>query len=85
MEYSQELINAVNKYNENLDSIADKILKLKLQLNDEDIEVRNLHSLFSKLKVINSVKSRKQTEFLLQEVKNEYGYQLECMAKENEK
>ena len=81
MEYSQELISAVNKYNENLDSIADKILKLKLQLNDENIEVRNLHSLFGKLKVINSVKSRKQTENLLREVKEEYGYQLECMVR----
>ena len=62
MEYSQELINAVIKYNENLDSIANKILKLKIK-NEEDIKVNNLNSLFSKLKVINSVKSRKQTEF----------------------
>ena len=64
MEYSQELINAVNKYNENLDSIADKILRLKMQLNNEDIEVNNLQSIFGKLKVINNTKSRKQTELL---------------------
>lgn len=83
MEYSQELINAVIKYNENLDSIANKILKLKIK-NEEDIKVNNLNSLFSKLKVINSVKSRKQTEFLLQEIENEYGYQLEGWTRKSE-
>lgn len=77
MEYSQELINAVNKYNENLDSIADKILQLKIQLNNKDIEVNNLQSI---LKVINNTKSRKQTE-LLTEIIHEYGYQLECLVR----
>lgn len=81
MEYSQELINAVNKYNENLDSIADKILQLKIQLNNEDIEVNNLQSIFGKLKVINNTKSRKQTESLLTEIIHEYGYQLECLVR----
>lgn len=81
MEYSQELINAVNKYNENLDSIADKILRLKIQLNNEDIEVNNLQSIFGKLKVINNTKSRKQTESLLTEIIHEYGYHLECLVR----
>lgn len=80
MEYSQELINAVNKYNENLDSIADKTLRLKMQLNNEDIEVNNLQSIFGKLKVINNTKSRKQTE-LLTEIIHEYGYQLKCLVR----
>lgn len=80
MEYSQELINAVNKYNENLDSIADKILRLKIQLNNEDIEVNNLQSIFGKLKVINNTKLRNQTE-LLTEIIHEYGYQLKCLVR----
>lgn len=46
--------------------------------------MNNLNSLFSKLKVINSVKSRKQTEFLLQEIENEYGYQLEGWTRKSE-
>ena len=67
----------MNKYNDNLESIAQRILNLKIDFNDEDINMRNLYSLIDKLPVINSAKSRKETEQLLKNVITEYGYMLE--------
>lgn len=77
MEYPKELTIAINKYNDNLKSIANKILKLQLGFTDTQIEMKNLHGLENKLSVINSTKSRKESERLLKEVINEYGYILE--------
>ena len=67
----------MNEYNDNLESIAQKILNLKIDFTDKDIEIRNLYSLIDKLSVINSTKSRKETEKLLKNVITEYGYMLE--------
>lgn len=75
--YTEELIISVNKYNNNLDEIAKKILNLKIDLNEKDIEIKNLWKLSDNLSVINSAKSRKVTEELLKAVINEYGYMLE--------
>ena len=77
IKYSDELIDSMNKYNDNLESIAQRILNLKIDFTDEDIEMRNLYSLLDKLSVINSTKSRKETEQLLKNVITEYGYMLE--------
>ena len=77
IKYTDELTNAVNKYNDNLESIAQRILNLKIEFNDKDIEVRNLYGLLNKLSVVNSVKSRKETEQLLENVITEYGCMLE--------
>lgn len=77
MEYTEELIDSVNKYNDNLKMISQKILNLKIDFNKDDIEVRNLHNLLEKLSVINNIKSRKATEKLLKNVIHEYGYQLQ--------
>lgn len=77
MEYSKELTIAINKYNDNLKSIANKILNLQLGFTDTEIEMKNLYRLENKLSVINSVKARKESERLLKEVINEYGYILE--------
>ena len=77
IKYTDELTNAVNKYNDNLESIAQRILNLKIDFTDEDIEMRNLYSLIDKLSAINSTKSRKETEQLLKNVITEYGYMLE--------
>lgn len=57
--------------------IAQRILNLKIDFNDNDIEVRNLYGLQNKLSVINNAKSRKETEQLLEKVITEYGYMLE--------
>lgn len=57
--------------------IAQRILNLKIDFNDNDIEVRNLYGLHNKLSVINNAKSRKETEQLLEKVITEYGYMLE--------
>ena len=67
----------MNKYNDNLKMIAQRILNLKIDFNDNDIEVRNLYGLQNKLSVINNAKSRKETEQLLEKVITEYGYMLE--------
>ena len=67
----------MNKYNDNLESIAQKILNLKIDFTDKDIEMKNLYSLKDKLFVINNTKSRKETEQLLENVITEYGYMLE--------
>ena len=67
----------MNKYNDNLESIAQRILNLKIDFTDEDIEMKNLYALIDKLSVINSLKSRKTTEQLLQDIITEYGYILE--------
>ena len=77
MEYSKELTIVINKYNDNLISIANKILNLQLDFTDTEIEMKNLYRLENKLSVINSVKARKESERLLKEVINEYGYILE--------
>lgn len=77
MEYSKELTIAINKYNDNLKSIANKILNLQLDFTDTEIEMNNLYGLENKLSVINSIKARKESERLLKEVINEYGYILE--------
>lgn len=77
MEYSKELTIAINKYNDNLKSIANNILNLQLDLTDTEIEMKNLYGLENKLSVINSIKARKESERLLKEVINEYGYILE--------
>ena len=67
----------MNKYNDNLESVAQKILNLKIDFTDEDIEMRNLYILIDKLSVINSTKARKETEQLLKNVITEYGYMVE--------
>ena len=77
IKYTDELIDSVNKYNDNLESISQKILNLKIDFTDEDIEMKNLYALIDKLSVINSLKSRKTTEQLLQDIITEYGYILE--------
>ena len=77
IKYTDELIDAINKYNDNLKSIAQKILNLKIDFNDKDIEMRNLYDLLNKLSVINNAKSRKATEQLLKNIITEYGYMLE--------
>ena len=77
IKYTDELIDSVNKYNDKLESVAQKILNLKIDFTDEDIEMRNLYSLKDKLSVINNTKSRKETEQLLENVITEYGYMLE--------
>ena len=74
---TDELIDSVNKYNDNLESIAQRILNLKIDFTDEDIEMKNLYNLKDKLSVINNTKSRKETEQLLENVITEYGYMLE--------
>lgn len=40
MEYSKELTIAINKYNDNLKSIANNILNLQLDFTDTDIEMK---------------------------------------------
>ena len=77
IKYRDELIDSVNKYNNNLESIAQRILNLKIDFTDKDIEMKNLYSLIDKLSVINSTKSRKETEQLLKNIITEYGYMLE--------
>ena len=77
IKYTDELVDSINKYNDNLEMIAQKILNLKIEFNEKDIEVKNLHGLLEKLSVINNIKSRKTTEKLLKNVINEYGYQLQ--------
>ena len=77
MEYPKELTIAINKYNDNLKSIANKILNLQLDFNDAEIEMKNLYGLENKLSDINSIKAQKESERLLKEVINEYGYILE--------
>ena len=53
-----------------------KIINLESN-NKEDIEMRNLYGTIDKLSVINSTKSRKETEKLLKNVITDYGYMLE--------
>ena len=84
MEYSKELTIAINKYNDNLKSIANKILNLQIDFNDAEIEMKNLYGLENKLSAINSIKARKESERLLKEVINEYGYILERKIRDDE-
>lgn len=81
IKYTDELVDSVNKYNDNLEMIAQKILNLKIEFNEESIEVGNLYNLFTKLSVVNNIKSRKTTEKLLHNVIDEYAYQLQTEVK----
>lgn len=80
MNYTDELVDSVNKYNENLEMVAQKILNLKI-VNEKDIEIRSLSSLLRELSVINNIKSRKTIEKLLRNVIDEYAYQLQIEVK----
>ena len=82
MEHTNELVSSVIQYNNNLDEIANKILNLKIAL-DKDIKMHDLYELKDKLSVINNLKSRKETERLLNNVINEYGYMLEIAVRGN--
>lgn len=84
MDYSKELVDSVNKYNDKLESIAQRILNLKIDFNEKDIEVRNLYELREKMSVINNTKSRKEMEKLLEDVIIEYGYMLEVFRETGE-
>ncbi len=77
IKYTDELIDSVNKYNDTLEIISQKILNLKIEFSEKDIEVKNLYKLLEKLSVINNIKSRKTIEKLLKNVIHEYGYQLQ--------
>ena len=82
MEHTNELVSSVIQYNNNLDEIANKILNLKIAL-DKHIKMHDLYELKDKLSVINNLKSRKETERLLNNVINEYGYMLEIAVRGN--
>ena len=84
MNYSKELVDNVNKYNDKLEFIAQRILNLKIDFNEKDIEVRHLHGLREKMSVINNTKSRKEMEKLLEDVIIEYGYMLEVFRETGE-
>ncbi len=77
IKYTDELIDSVNKYNDTLEIVSQKILNLKIEFSEKDIEVKNLYKLLEKLSVINNIKSRKTIEKLLKNVIHEYGYQLQ--------
>lgn len=78
IKYTTEVVNSVERYNENIEQIAQKILSLKIDIeNREDMNIRNLHDLLGKLSIVNNLKSRKTTEKLLQNIIHEYGYMLE--------
>lgn len=75
--YSEELIATIDKYNNHLQSVADKILDLKINLDETEVKKEVLDDRCDRLSVINSVKSRRDTEDLLRNVVDEYGYILE--------
>lgn len=77
IKYSNELIDNVNKYNDNLVMISQRILNLKIAINKEDINIKKLNELLEKLSVINSAKLRRNSEKLLKNVIREYGYLLQ--------
>lgn len=77
IKYSNELIDNVNKYNDNLVMISQRILNLKIAINKEDINIKNLNELLEKLSIINSAKLRRNSEKLLKNIIREYGYLLQ--------
>lgn len=77
IKYSNELIDNVNKYNDNLVMISQRILNLKIAINKEDINIKKLNELLEKLSVINSAKLRRNSEKLIKNVIREYGYLLQ--------
>ena len=79
--YSKELIASINKYNSHLQSVADKILDLKINLDEAKINKELLDDRSNKLSVINSIKSRRDIEDSLRNVVDEYGYVLEKMVR----
>lgn len=40
IKYTDELIDSVNKYNDTLEIISQKILNLKIEFSEKDIEVK---------------------------------------------
>lgn len=66
------MIDAINSYNDELKSIANKILNLQLEINEFDIEGKKLWEIRKKLSVINNTKSRKIMENKLNSILKEY-------------
>lgn len=62
MEYSKELTIAINKYNDNLKSIANNILNLQLDFTDTDIEMKSLYGLENKLQLLIVLKHEKRVK-----------------------
>lgn len=81
-EPTPDLYEAINKYNECLETTANKILALSIR-NNKDIEVRHLYGLFDKMSVINNIKSRKTAEKLLDDVITQYGLILQDYREQN--
>jgi hypothetical protein len=70
MNEKKGLLKAIEEYNNELDFIADRILKLKLDPNkNEDLDKENLEDVYTrKLYAINSYVSRKAVENLLDKI-----------------
>jgi hypothetical protein len=79
IQYSEELIDFVNSYNDELESIAGRIINLKIDV-DKDMDINYLYGLQNNLFVINSIKSRRNIEEKLYRVILEYEYILEKLV-----
>jgi len=51
IKYTDELIDSVNKYNDTLEIISQKILNLKIEFSEKDIEVKNLYKLYLSINI----------------------------------
>ena len=76
-EYPQHVIDAVDRFNNEIENIANAILSLKLEKNEHQLEVEYLYGLFREFKVINNIKNRRKAEDLLENVITQYGLMLQ--------
>ena len=70
-------IDAEDRFNNEIENIANAILSLKLEKNEHQLEVEYLYSLFREFKVINNIKNRRKAEDLLENVITQYGLMLQ--------
>jgi hypothetical protein len=57
IDYSEELIDKINSYNDEIKSIANRILNLQINFTEEDIEIEHLWDLKGNLCNVNSSRS----------------------------
>lgn len=73
----EKVQESLNNYNITLDNICNDIQKLKVNCNPTELKIQELWVMLDKLSVINSLKSRKLSEKLLQKLILELGYHYE--------
>jgi flagellin-specific chaperone FliS len=83
MKHTKGTIKAIEDFNAELYRFESEITALEISLDEEDehIEMHHLQKLFDRLCILNSAKNRKIIQEKLQNVLDEYGLEVQNIAR----